>query len=250
MDAPALTPERRRELDDLRARAYGPRADIHSDEHALARLHELEDLARTDLLPASTSLAPAPNPGLDPAAAEAPVIEPASSETPPAQPDAAVRSAPVRPWWRRIPLWAVVGVGAIVLAVAFVIATVLPPNADASLRVVANVTADDVEPRQMLGWFNVDIDTVRRHEEFHGVKIWSAGASDGSRCLMFSVQDWADGRCVPVGLDPVVDMMIYPGMPGLDGLDLPVGSVVRLALHGDVVDVSIAEAQSGTARRH
>ena len=30
MDAPSLTPERSRELADLRRRAYGPDADIHA----------------------------------------------------------------------------------------------------------------------------------------------------------------------------------------------------------------------------
>ncbi|NYE20080.1 hypothetical protein [Microbacterium immunditiarum] len=46
MTASSLSPERMDELAALRARAYGPDADIHEDAGAVARLHELEELAR------------------------------------------------------------------------------------------------------------------------------------------------------------------------------------------------------------
>src|SRR4051794_13018106 len=46
MDAPSPTPERSRELADLRQRAYGPGADIDRDPDAVRRLGELEALAR------------------------------------------------------------------------------------------------------------------------------------------------------------------------------------------------------------
>ncbi|WP_251454564.1 hypothetical protein [Microbacterium sp. Marseille-Q6648] len=47
------------ELRMLRARAYGPNADIHDDEAALARLHELEDEARLMARPRMTDARPA-----------------------------------------------------------------------------------------------------------------------------------------------------------------------------------------------
>ena len=53
MDAPPLSSERKRELAELRSRAYGPDADIHLDANALARLRELEDMARADAPPTS-----------------------------------------------------------------------------------------------------------------------------------------------------------------------------------------------------
>jgi len=65
----------RAELDALRRRAFGPNADIHDDEAALARLIELEDLARA--LPTSDAMyAPADPP-------EPPEPEPALPDTPP-----------------------------------------------------------------------------------------------------------------------------------------------------------------------
>ena len=42
MDGPATVSAEERELRELRARAYGPHADIQRDPAALARLTELE----------------------------------------------------------------------------------------------------------------------------------------------------------------------------------------------------------------
>lgn len=48
------------ELRTLRARAYGPDADIHDDPAALARLHELEERARITARPAASPATSAP----------------------------------------------------------------------------------------------------------------------------------------------------------------------------------------------
>ena len=42
MEDPSTHPDADRELNDLRARAYGPDSDIHTDPAARARLIELE----------------------------------------------------------------------------------------------------------------------------------------------------------------------------------------------------------------
>lgn len=254
MDAVAMSPERRRELAELRARAYGPEADIHLDEHAVARLEQLEALVRRS--PGSDAPVSSAPSGVSaqstapqaPAAVLAP-SEPARAEASPsavAPPPAVAPLAAVAPlgWWRSIPVWAVVSVGAIVAALAFGVPAVLPARADATLSVIADVEPDDVDPPQMLDWFGVELDSLQRHEDFHGLKVWSATDTRGSRCLMFSFREWADGRCAPEPIEPVVDLTIYPGMPAIEGLDLPVGSVVRLALRGGVVDVTVAEAGS------
>lgn len=73
MTASSLSPERMDELAALRRRAYGPGADIHEDVAAVARLRELEELARraeetaavqdVDGTPSATDTVETPSPG-------------------------------------------------------------------------------------------------------------------------------------------------------------------------------------------
>ena len=46
--------------------------------------------------------------------------------------------------------------------------------------------------------------------------------------------------CAPEPPTPTADLNFYPGMPRIDGLELPDGSVVRFVLHGDVIEVWVA----------
>src|SRR4029450_3948501 len=117
MDAPSLTPERSRELADLRRRAYGPDADIQRDPGALHRLHELEALAREE--PAAAE-APAPatqSSDSKPATASATAeprasglgeqSAPATTKQPAADGEGVGSAPPTLPrrrWWRRIPV--------------------------------------------------------------------------------------------------------------------------------------------------
>ena len=75
------------ELRMLRARAYGPAADILDDPDALARLRELEDRAQTPT-PASTAADAVP----EPVATDA---DPVPAATDPAPGHAATEAAPV-----------------------------------------------------------------------------------------------------------------------------------------------------------
>jgi len=80
MTASSLSAERMDELAALRRRAYGPDADIEQDADAVARLRELEDLARRDAIADEVA----------PAAKEAPTSVPAAVEETPTtrEPDA------------------------------------------------------------------------------------------------------------------------------------------------------------------
>lgn len=76
MTASSLSPERLDELAALQRRAYGPDADIEQDQDAVARLRELEDLARRGAI--ADEVAPvAEEP---PASAEAPAEETAATD--------------------------------------------------------------------------------------------------------------------------------------------------------------------------
>jgi hypothetical protein len=69
------------ELRALRARAYGPSADIHQDPAAVRRLHELEAVRK-----------PLGSPGAEPPAAAADVGKPPPQPAPPASPSQAERA--------------------------------------------------------------------------------------------------------------------------------------------------------------
>lgn len=248
MDAGALTPAQERELASLRGRAYGPNADIDADPDALTRLHELEVLVRS----ANVSLTPGddvkPTPKvIEASAATAPYIEPTAvvrtHDEPLTAPERVDTAPPrARPWWRRVPVWAFVAVGAIVVSTAIAVPALLPARPDAVLPVVAAGDPDEFVPREMLDWYSVDVDTLQRHEDFHGMKLWTATDTRGSRCILLSFDaNWADVQCAPAPMDPIVQLVIYQGMPQIEGLELPNGSVVRFTRHGDAVDVKVGE---------
>ena len=251
MDPVALRDDRRRELAGLRARAYGPDADISDDADALARLRELEELTRTDAASPTTShephqpVEPAPDASDAPAPAESEEIVGTTAS-------AHATSSPARPLWRRIPVWAFALVGVLVIAVALAIPALLPGQPDTTLRAAPAADDGGGEIPERFGWLDVEPDSLRRHENFHNLAIWSGSTAEGSRCLIISLNDnWADGQCTPPPMDPILDVYIYPGASELEDFRLPVGSVVRLTLRGDVVDVHIAEAsdQASTSSR-
>ena len=244
MDSVAPRDVDRRELARLRARAYGPDADIHDDVDALARLRELEELARTDA--AALTTPHERHQGLEPvidATGAHPLAE--SREIVGMNASAHGTSAPARPLWRRIPVWAFVLVGVLVVVVAVAIPALLPGQPDTTLRAAP---ADDDSGGQVperFGWLDFEPDSLRRHENFHDLAVWSASTAEGSRCLIISLNDnWADGQCTPPPMDPILDLYIYPGASELEQFRLPVGSVVRFTLRGDAVDVFVAEASA------
>ena len=116
MTAPSPSPERSRELELLRRRAYGPDADIVLDPAAQRRLRELEDLARhvgaTDDDPVD-----ARPPGADDAKVDRGRVgvsergrqDGGRVEYPPARDR--------RSGWRRMPLWAMTAVVGVVVGV-------------------------------------------------------------------------------------------------------------------------------------
>ena len=133
MDAPSLTAARSKELADLRRRAYGPHADIESDPAAQRRLHELEELARPPVVADAARLErtadvrrrePVATGGPEGERAEAEASVAPTSMTGVAVADAAepAPSGPRRPWWRRVPLWAVTAALGVALGVAIGIA--------------------------------------------------------------------------------------------------------------------------------
>lgn len=262
MDAPSLSPERSIELEQLRRRAYGPDADIALDPVAQQRLSELEDLARTPATPAT--------PAAEPDAPEPMPLARAEASAPPST-DAAerVRSGPVepepeaaetdaapatssrdRPWWRRIPLWAVAAVAGIGVGVA--IGLTWPSDSDPPPDLTLGVDADGAERgagfTENLDYWGVDAGTVVPHEGFDTIQVWTALGIDESRCLLLSHEgSFLSATCSGAGLDPVLDFTIYDGMSLDLETPLPVGTVIRFVGHEGSVDVWVRPPGGGQA---
>lgn len=262
MDAPPLSSDRKRELAELRSRAYGPDADIHLDANALARLRELEDMARADAPDDIADAHPHDEPAAEPAASVVPngshaaaapadPADPAESSPfsapPPDSPNAdetIADESTARPrWWRRLPTWAFVAVAAAVgLAVGLVLPALMPPRPVATLR-PAPLDSAELD-FQMYG---IQAVSPVRYEPFHDLEVWSAETRQGSMCIVVTTNtaEWMTAGCAPEPLKPSADITYYPGMRPIDGLELPDGSVVRFILRDDVMEVWIAETTEG-----
>jgi hypothetical protein len=244
MDAPALSAERQQELDELRSRAYGPDADIDRDADALARLIELEELARLDApepvaetgrsTPTDTSASSAGGPTVVILDGEG---DPVNSAGPVPDPEARRR------WWRRVPLWAyIAGALAIGLAVGFVVPPLLSPHPATTLQQVP------VEGAPLdFQMYGIPASSPVRYEPFHDLEVWSAQTESGSTCIVVTTDtgEWTGAGCAPEPLDAMADVTFFAGMRPIDGLELPEGSVLRFLLRGDVMEVWIAETLEG-----
>ena len=264
------------ELAALRARAYGPDADIHTDPAAAARLRQLEGEARrardavASPAPVSSFTAPGPPPPLPgvpsspgaPPAVGAPASggAPTSSGGPSAIPTATELpsdrrgpfdgpdSSPARS--RRTPLLLACAVTAVAAAALTVPVTLWASSlAD---RPYAVLTASDDEPDEM--FFSPDSSSVR-FEDFLGIRV-SVGELDyleGERCMLIDPdpggrgQDGSStrGSCSPAGFGAVVDIPAADGYLS-DDVRRELGDItaLRFELVGDEVHVFVSRAEN------
>ncbi len=260
MDAPSPAAERRRELADLRRRAYGPDADIHGDPDALARLNELEDLERAHPAPATDSSLSsreqyAPGSG----GASSTTLHPPTTPTTPTtavvdalSPVVAAAHSPEltspreRRWWRRIPVWAVVAVSLVVGLVLGISAVALShpsdaadPDPDLTLAQTSLPAPRTTGFAQNLAYWGVDPSTVVSYEPFDSIHVWTGRRSDGSRCILLSPGGKIfTASCAASGLDPILDFIVHTNVPvSFEGNVLPEGSVIRFLARPRGVDV-------------
>jgi hypothetical protein len=244
MDAAPLTAERRRELAELRSRAYGPDADIDRDADALARLIELEELARAD--------APADDGDRERMHPDAAVVADAGAPATAvlredAAPGDATRGGDVpsadarsRRRWRRVPVWGyVAGAAAIGLGIGLTVPALTPPHPIAELRPAPFIDGVELDFRM----YGIPAESPVRYEPFRGLEVWSAETEEGSTCVVVTTGDgeWMTAGCAPGPLTPTADITFYQGMRQIDGLDLADGSVIRFLLRGEAMEVWIAE---------
>lgn len=253
MDAPTLTPDEARELAGLRARAYGPGADISADAAAQRRLAELEAQRRPEIVVEHAPVVPAwRREGSAPVPAhERPSVDvilvpdeqdedaaTALAETAALEPEVRQSLAERYPWLARVPVWAwVVAASAVVVALAIVwgVTQFVAPRSDVSL---AAVSTDAQPPEQFVeqgfyDFYDLSPESLQQFESYRGLTIWSASNARGDACLIVVTEQFqygASAGCTPRGLDPIVDFTFWPGLPPEVMGDYPQGTVARFQL--------------------
>jgi len=243
-----MTPSRRsdaeRELNELRARAYGPRPDIEADPAAMMRLVELEaaHVGAATFAPARDTVAPSP---------PVPKAEPTISTT--------SREGSARSLWQRATLtqsreWFVVG-SILLAAVLGSAALLLTPHPDATLQptesetdsssvLIETMTAQDEDP---------DISTLRQFERYHDIDVWSVQVSSvenslGNTCLV--AWDRMGGRfqyeCLATGIELALHMTVVAEADDRLGEWLADGSIISLHLRENTVDVFVHSPPAAT----
>lgn len=254
------------ELAALRARAYGPRADIDSDPVALARLRELEAAGRAsarsdEASPSDTAIAgealnaPAPAEG-EPRQEKpsAPAVAAAPSEksevTARAEPAAPRRIRPIPRGW--IIAWAasIVAVALIVGGTVFGLASIRPVSTETGAVQVATldqpVSADDVRD----SWFPATNEGVIYR--FEGLIVAATGtlwlspgqASSDDSCLYVGMDGGTDAQygavwmgCAAGSFPAAASFVVGVDAPRALRDRFPVGTALQFVLDGDRVGV-------------
>jgi hypothetical protein len=254
---PSRPSDAERELNDLRARAYGPEPDIDVDPAAIARLIELETAhvavtSRPDVTASVDSRAADPAPTSAPAR-DTVAASPAAPKAEPMIPMTS-RGGGWSLWLRAGPTpsreWFVLG-SIVVAALLGSAGWLLAPHPDWTLHTDATLqpTASDRESSLFIGSLiasdeDPDISTLRQFERYHDIDVWSVQVSSvenstGDTCLI--AWDRMGGRvqyeCLPTGIDVAVHMVAEAD----DRLGewLADGSVISLHLRENTVDVFI-----------
>ena len=250
-----MTPSRpsdaERELNDLRARAYGREPDIEADPSAIARLIELETAHIAAATPfyvtasvdsRAADAAPTSAPARDSVA-----TSPAAQKAEPTPTTSAGGSA--RSLWKRATLtrsreWFVVG-SIVVAAILGSAASLLAPHPGATLQLTAGeadlfietLIAQDEDP---------DISTLRQFERYHDIDVWSVQVSsveNGLGTCLIALDRMGSGRfqyeCLPTGFELAVHMSVVAEMNDGFGEWLPDDSIISLHLRENTVDVFV-----------
>jgi hypothetical protein len=244
-----------RELDDLRARAYGPHPDIEADPAALARLIDLE-AAHVAMPDAGHGLAAGEGASHTSANAESRIaveqVLPTSVSirerrpTAPSQSAAKLLTQPHATAWTRG--WFIAGSILIVVNVIILLSLTwhFGPRPDVTLQLSeAETRSDLLDVLDNREWVP-DPSTLRQFEPFHDVDVWSVENDQGYVCL--AAWDRGSGRfetqCVP----PRTELAMYVTVPaeamGGFGERLPEGSFVSLHLRENTVDVYVHHPQT------
>jgi hypothetical protein len=255
MDTSSVPSDAERELAELRARAYGPDADIQTDRAALTRLRELEAAHLSGPPECGDDQADAPaaagarDPDVEPSATEggmgaevgpdnSPLSSSADRLRPPSRRAAATRAGR-----------ATIAVGAVAAAVAvgYAVDWLVGPHPDATLLPVTD-TASSVA-LAMLGFLEAQpaASTIRGYDSFRGIEPWFFKNEQGFHCFMLITGPASvDGaNCVPPGVELFADITPWRQLVDEDTEPLPAGSIIRFQYRDDRVDVYVYPPSQG-----
>ena len=243
------------ELRALRIRAYGPHADIHEDEVALARLHELEAHASDVVGDPSNHHEKTAKRGVDWIAADDASADAGQTSVEPEGDESAVSTSAVAMdspvWWRRrVPvLWAAAGV--VVGLLLGIGLTLLQPAASDQVAVL-HADPDAEWPNQMFG---VSPEGGQRYDEFHGLTVityeQSTADEDSLPCLAVLTSPngagFAGGGCGAGPFPATVSLQITSLLPQALRDEFPEGTSLQFVRDG--AQVQVHAAQPITARQ-
>jgi hypothetical protein len=252
MDTSSVPSDAARELAELRARAYGPDADIQGDPEALRRLRELEAARQPLLRP--------PERGDDEADASAasgardPDVRPSDTQGGDvgawARPDVSLDAATdARPRSLSRPTAStsagrttiVVGAVAAALAVGYAVDWFVGPHPDVTLRAVTDTANSSA--LAMIGFLEAqpDASTIRGYDSYRGIEPWFFKNEQDFHCFMLVTGPTSvDGaNCVPPGVELFADITPWRQLVDEDTEPLPAGSIIRFHYRDDRVDVYV-----------
>jgi hypothetical protein len=240
-----------RELNDLRARAYGPTPDIEADPAAMSRLIELEAAHIAAMTPVSdTASVDHRTAGATPRSAPAPGNAAEGSPPPKAE-----RMIPAtsgegsgRPTWHRATLlrsqlWFIAGSVVILATLIYAAIWLLSPHPDATLHPTAG--EEDISVIQELtdNVGDPDISTLRHFERYREIAVWSVESGSGETCLLAWDRGGGGGRfefeCLPPAVELALHMPVVAEADDGFGEWLADGSVISFHLREGTVDVFI-----------
>lgn len=231
----------RQELEELRVRAYGPAADIHTDPDALARLHELEQRG-APIIETPVVEDPPPIDDTDTAPAEvdeavsAPETEPANAPSP----------------WRVSRRIGVIWVASIVAVagVTYAFASISPVSPATGARQVATLEPDPAF--EMPAYFGGSQEATG-FDDFYGLTAFDGGEGffgygPHQRCFAVAMTSDLDPEsdgingpifsgCSAGAFPATIQLAVDGSMPEALREQFPEGSAIQFVLDGDRVGV-------------
>jgi len=245
MDQPLSAPDAGRELRDLRARAYGPDADIQDDPAALARLAELEARhARAAAPPEVEESAPTDAAHID--LGEGEVIDVRPSPASESSPREAAGDSRLRQLTssRSGRIWLGAAAGIAIVAIAYGVTWAFGPHPDATLW--PTTVEPDTQVLSLMLDADIDLSTLEAYEPFHGVEPWFAVDDYGSPCLMIverSTNALLEAHCTPREAELFADIGAWPAVDADFAEGMPDGSIIRFHYRGNAVDAFVHPAR-------
>lgn len=246
------------ELARLRARAYGPDADL--DEAGLARLAELE----AALSPRRPSASHTPEPAREAEPEPAPSPADAAESLPADEPEPVPLIAPVsltvepapRTLDRRLRAAWVLSILVTAVVAAGLTAWTLPWGVRDDQQHAARLTEQPGGAPAMTEWDipGLDQDDLRSYGSYRGLEVYATDACIIVRAMGSDAGGSSSGTCTGAGLEPAIDFYVMraprAGEGGMRYPDetrarFPDGGVVRFARQGDVILVDEGELPPG-----